>query len=136
MNVLNLKKSLLMVVMAFLALTLVGCGVGQQVVNVESEIVPNNVQSKADVKKAISKAGASLGWRIREVDANTLKATIRIRNKFPVEVTIPYSKSEYSILYRSSQNLKYNAEENTIHRNYNRWINNLNNRIQNQFYLF
>ncbi|VAW46071.1 hypothetical protein MNBD_GAMMA03-200 [hydrothermal vent metagenome] len=135
MNVLNVKQSLFMGFMFFLSLTLVGC-VGQPVVNVESEIVPSNVQSKADVKKAISKAGASLGWRVREVDANTLKATIRVRNKFPVEVTIPYSKSEYSILYRSSQNLKYNAEKNTIHKNYNNWIFNLNNRIQNQFNLY
>ncbi len=133
-EVLSVKQSLFISFMVLLSLTLVGCA-GQQVMNVESEAVPINVKSKSDVKKAIVQAAASLGWRVQEQDENTLKAKIIVRNKHHVEVTIPYSKSEYSILYQSSQNLKYDAENNTIHKNYNSWINNLNNRIQNQFNL-
>lgn len=118
--------------MALLSLALVGCA-GQQVLNVQSEIVPSNVTSKEEVKKAIVQAGGSLGWRVRELDENTLMATINVRNKHGVEVKIPYSQSEYSILYKTSKNLKYDAEKNTIHKNYNSWINNFNNRIQDNF---
>ena len=41
---------------------------------------------------------------------------------------IPYNNNYYSIIYLNSVNLK--ASDGKIHRNYNRWVNNLNVDIQ------
>nr|WP_256834309.1 hypothetical protein [Pseudomonas oleovorans] len=46
------------------------------------------------------------------------------------EITIPYSASSYSIRYRDSQNLGY--KNGKIHRNYNKWIHNLDRSIQQE----
>lgn len=43
---------------------------------------------------------------------------------------IPYDTKFYSILYVKSENL--DEDDGKIHRNYNRWINNLNVDIQRQ----
>ncbi|TOO24649.1 hypothetical protein CGH40_22300, partial [Vibrio parahaemolyticus] len=40
----------------------------------------------------------------------------------------PYNNKYYSIIYLNSVNLK--ASDGKIHRNYNRWVNNLNVDIQ------
>lgn len=44
------------------------------------------------------------------------------------DITIAYDADSYSIRYRDSQNMDYNNGK--IHRNYNRWVANLNYDIQ------
>jgi hypothetical protein len=44
------------------------------------------------------------------------------------EVRIPYTATSYSINYESSLNLK--ASNGKIHKNYNRWVHNLDHDIQ------
>lgn len=134
MKNLTTKNYIFTAMAILLTFSLTGCG-SNPVKNVTSEIVPSSVKSKEDVKKAIVKAGYSLGWIVQEIDENTLEARITVRNKHTAKVKIPYSLKEYSILYQSSQNLNYDSEEQTIHRNYNSWINNFNQRIQHQFFL-
>lgn len=51
------------------------------------------------------------------------------RRKHTVKVRISYSNSEYTIAYEDSENMRYDKENNAIHRNYMRWVNNLNNAI-------
>ncbi|MEA3404238.1 MAG: hypothetical protein U9R28_00675 [Pseudomonadota bacterium] len=93
--------------------------------------MPTNIKSTEQVKKAINIAGSGLGWMIKEVDGGTLQGTLLLR-KHVAQITIPYSEKEYSLLYKASENLKYDAEAQTIHKNYNGWIQNLNRAIQVQ----
>ncbi|GAA5645391.1 MULTISPECIES: hypothetical protein [Vibrio] len=111
-----------------LAFILVGCGRVQPVMNVENTPVAYNLQSN-QVKNAIIEAASDRGWIVAEVNPGELNATIQVRSH-AAEVRIPYSEKYYSILYVSSVNLK--AEDGHIHRNYNRWINNLNVDIQRE----
>ena len=43
-------------------------------------------------------------------------------------MSIPYTATSYSINYENSLNLK--AADGKIHKNYNRWVNNLDHDIQ------
>lgn len=114
-----------------LTLLLVGCGRVQPVMNVEDTPVRYNLQSK-QVKMAIMQAATNRGWIVEEVNDQELNAKINVRSHY-AEVKIPYSAKFYSITYLNSDNLK--AEGGKIHRNYNRWVNNLNVDIQRQLSL-
>jgi hypothetical protein len=112
------------------AILLTACG-AKPVKNVESNAVPSNIKSAEQVKLAIQRAGTGLGWMIKEKDSHTLEGTLLLR-KHIAQITIPYSKTEYSLLYKTSENLSYDQEANTIHNNYNGWIMNLDRAIQLQ----
>jgi hypothetical protein len=45
-------------------------------------------------------------------------------------VSIPYTAKNYSILYKDSTNLKYDASAQTIHENYASWIQRLDGAIR------
>tara|TARA_Y100001956_G_C4128762_1_gene192095 strand:+ start:4438 stop:4830 length:393 start_codon:yes stop_codon:yes gene_type:complete len=111
-----------------LALLLVGCGRVQPVMNVEDTPVAYNLQSK-QVKSAIMQAASNRGWVVEEVGPNELNAKIHVRSHY-AEIKIPYNEKFYSIIYLNSENLK--ADDGKIHRNYNRWVNNLNVDIKRQ----
>lgn len=113
---------------ALLALLLAGCGRVQPVMNVEDTPVAYNLQSK-QVKSAILQAASNRGWVVEEVGANELNAKLHVRSHY-AEVKIPYNDKFYSIIYLNSENLK--ADDGKIHRNYNRWVNNLNVDIKRQ----
>jgi len=81
------------------------------------------------VKGAIVRAGAALGWNMKEAGPGKLVATIALR-KHLAEIEIPYSPSKYSITYKSSVNLDEGGGQ--IHKNYNGWIQNLNRGITAQ----
>lgn len=125
MSPLKLLSSLL------LTLLLVGCGRVQPVMNVEDTPVGYNLQSK-EVKMAIMQAATNRGWTVEEVGPNELNAKIHVRSHY-AEVKIPFNDKFYSIIYLNSENLKANGGK--IHRNYNRWINNLNVDIKRQLTL-
>ena len=114
-----------------LALLLVGCGRVQPVMNVEDTPVGYNLQSK-QVKMAIMQAATNRGWIVEEVASGELNAKLHVRSHY-AEVQIPFNSKFYSILYLNSDNLK--AEDGKIHRNYNRWVNNLNVDIKRQLTL-
>ncbi len=85
--------------------------------------------TEEQVKGAILRAGATLGWQMREVGPGKVAATINLR-KHQADVEIPYSTKTYSILYKSSVNL--DAADGQIHKNYNGWIHNLSRDINAQ----
>jgi len=126
----NLKKVALVFSAVLLAVTLTGCK-SKPVKNVDAQALPSTVTSASQVKDAIIRAGKTLGWVIKEKDAQTLKGTLSLR-KHIAHITIPYSETSYSLLYRGSKNLDYDAEAMTIHSNYNGWISNLDRQIQIQ----
>jgi hypothetical protein len=81
------------------------------------------------VKLAIRRAGATLGWQMKEVQPFLLEGTLYLRTHM-ARVSIPYSTQHYSIVYKDSQNLLYDGTN--IHKNYNGWIKNLDNGIKLQ----
>jgi hypothetical protein len=85
--------------------------------------------SKDQVRGAIVRAGAALGWQMKDEGPNMLVGTIQLR-KHTAVVEIPYSASDYSIKYRSSVNL--DEKDGSIHKNYNGWIQNLTRGINTQ----
>lgn len=74
------------------------------------------------VRDSIIRAGAALGWKIRETAPGVLAGTLVLR-EHTAQVEIPYTATSFSILYRSSINLNEGGGE--IHKNYNSWVQNL-----------
>ncbi|OCG25436.1 hypothetical protein A9G11_02070, partial [Gilliamella sp. wkB108] len=84
--------------------------------------------TKEQVRKAIlattTKEQSNFGtWKMEPIDKNTIRGHLFNRN-YEVVVNIPYSATGYSINYVSVSNNLKNSHGN-VHRNYNRWINNL-----------
>lgn len=125
MKVIKLTLSIL------LTFFVVACGRVQPIMKVENTPVAYNLQSE-QVKSAIIQAAVARDWVITEVEPGLLDAKITVRNHF-AEVHIPYSEKYYSIVYVTSENLM--ADDGSIHRNYNRWVNNLNVDIKKQLAL-
>ena len=70
------------------------------------------------------------GWIVKKIEPGQLEATIYVRSHM-AQVTIDYTASGYSIRYKDSTNLGY--KDGKIHRNYNKWVQNLNMDIQRAF---
>jgi hypothetical protein len=107
------------------AVALVGCARTAPVDNVHSTVSAGH--SEAQVRNAILKAGAQRQWIMNDVGPGVIKARQQNRNH-SAEVRITYSATAYSIDYDSSQNLL--ASQGKIHKNYNRWVRNLDKDIQ------
>jgi hypothetical protein len=74
----------------------------------------------------IRRAGASLGWIMESQRPGQMRGTLNLRSHQAV-VDIPYDTRRFAIRYASSTNLDYNGA--VIHRNYNSWVQNLQNAI-------
>ncbi len=74
------------------------------------------------VRTAIVGAGSTLGWVMKDDGPEKLTGTLNLRSHSAV-VDIPYSTTSYSIIYHSSMNL--NEQDGNIHKNYNGWVQNL-----------
>ena len=89
------------------------------------------------VEKAIVKACRRKDWLPRKIADGVIEASIFVRSHRAV-VEITFDETAYSIHYKSSDNLDYRKRSNdkeVIHRNYNRWIANLNRVIQSELSL-
>lgn len=80
------------------------------------------------VGTAIKRAGGSLGWQMRDVAPGHIEARLPIRSHLAV-ADVLYNTKDFSIKYKDSNNLSYDKSDNTIHSNYNGWIQNLQNAI-------
>lgn len=98
----------------------------KMVENIEGSPIPGGL-SDAQIVKAIQQGGATRGWIVKKVDAGHLEATIYVRSHM-AKVDITYDAAAYAIRYNSSENLGY--KDGKIHRNYNKWVQNLNMDIQ------
>jgi hypothetical protein len=85
--------------------------------------------SNDQVKQAIIRAGAALGWVMKDAGPGKLTGHLAVR-KHTADVEIPYSSKGYSINYKASTNL--DESEGKIHKNYNGWIQNLSKGINAQ----
>ena len=110
-----------------MCLAIVGCGT-KPVLNMR-DVAIKSEHTTDQVRDAIIAAGATRGWVIKDAGPGQLRATIAVRTH-RAEADIAYSKTSYSITYASSTDLDY--KDGKIHRNYNKWIENLSLAIQEQ----
>lgn len=80
----------------------------------------------ADITAAIERAGTSLGWQMTEVKPGEIRAVLHNRG-YMADALVRYDTSTFSITYQNSERLK--AEGDTIHKAYNKWVRNLEQRI-------
>lgn len=122
------------VVACLVVVMAMGCRGGGQIYNVNDAPVTTATgkePSLDDVQTAIIQAGAGLGWTMAVVKPGEILGTLNVRSHQAV-VTIPYTSKTYSILYKDSSNLKYNADKQTIHENYRGWIQRLDGAIRSR----
>jgi hypothetical protein len=82
-----------------------------------------------EVRRAILRAGTGLGWNMQPASSNAIIGTLNIRQHM-AQVEITYDKRSYSIRYRDSENLQYDGQ--TIHNNYNGWVQHLDRAIKRE----
>lgn len=114
-----------------LVAALTGCSVAP-ILNVDSSpatAAAGKALSPDQVRSAIVRAGAALGWLMKDEGAGKLVGTLQLRTHTAV-VEIPYTAATYSIKYRSSTGLGENGT--MIHKNYNGWVQNLQRGINAQ----
>jgi len=112
----------------------IGCRGGGQIYQVKDapiQTATGKEPSLEDVQKGIIAAGVGLGWQMQVAKPGEINGTLNVRSHQAV-VSIPYTTKQYSILYKDSNNLKYNAEKQTIHENYSGWIQRLDGAIRSR----
>ena len=122
------------VVACLVVVVAVGCRGGGQIYQVKDapvQTATGKQPSLEDVQKAIITAGAGLGWQMAMAKPGEIIGTLNLR-KHQAVVSIPYTTKNYSILYKDSNNLQYDAEKQTIHKNYSSWIQNLDGAIRSR----
>lgn len=82
----------------------------------------------SQVARSIEEAGTSLGWSMKEQSPGVIDGVLD-RRRHRCEVAIHFDTQTFSILYANSENLDFDAEEETIHKGYNKWVANLERRI-------
>ena len=112
------------------AISLSAC-TSQPIMNVtEAQVVSNKANpSLDDVRQAIIRAGTQLGWQMKADRPGHIVGSLSLRTHVAV-VDIDYDRKSYSIKYKDSTNLEYNGS--TIHRNYNGWVQRLDQGIKSQ----
>jgi hypothetical protein len=143
-----MKTQYFLVILLSLAIaTMTGCRTNP-VYNVQDQHITTNIDNhtEEDVKKAIVRAGGTLGWNMKADKPGHVLGTLYLRKHIAI-VDITYDLNKYSITYKDSTNLDYeaagaqttDADGNTyvnetaiIHSNYNGWIQNLDRAIQTQ----
>lgn len=116
------------------AVAVAGCRGGGEIYNVKDAPVitaSGKTPSLEEMQKAILTAGVGLNWSMAVVKPGHIVGTLNVRSHQAV-VDIVYNSKTYSITYKDSTNLKYDAEKKTIHENYRSWIQHLDNNIRNR----
>jgi hypothetical protein len=86
--------------------------------------------SLAQVKSAIITACRDKGWFVDPRVEGLIVATAHVRQHTAV-VDVHYSPEHYAITYKDSEVLLYDGQQ--IHRNYNKWVQLLEARINAEF---
>lgn len=127
---LSSQKGWIVLLLVVVALMLGGCRTAT-IHNVKDAPVHANQGqiTQQQVGDAIVRAGADLGWQMRREGNGHIVGILSIRDH-RAEVDITYDQRSYDISYRDSRNLRHDGEN--IHKNYNSWVSNLDNRIQSR----
>jgi hypothetical protein len=118
-------------VLICLALTaMIGCRAGGQVYEVKDAPIEAAKPLTLDqVQKAIIDAGIKQTWIMTPVKPGEMLGEYNVQSH-QIHVLIPYTTKNYSILYKDSSNLRYDPVKRTIHVNYQKWIERLDNEIK------
>lgn len=114
----------------FVAAAVVGALAGCVSRTAPIETVQNNVapgHTEAQVRTAILKAGLNRQWMMTDGGPGVIKGRQQARDH-SANIIVQYSSNSYIIKYDSSVNLM--ASGGQIHKNYNRWVHNLDKDIQ------
>ena len=114
---------------AVAVLALVACSSRQPIENFPNVPVARYDGSALNedmVRQAIIRGAASKGWVVAQSGTRELTATLNLRSHQAV-IRIAYTARDYSITYQNSHHLE--AANGKIHKNYNRWLANLNQAI-------
>lgn len=119
-----MKKHCLIVTL-LCAFALAGCARTEPVKNINQTLNVN--YSDNQLQTAILEAGRARQWVMQPQQPGVINGHITQRDH-SADIRITYGANHYSINYVGSNNLMASAGE--IHRNYNRWVNNLDKDIQ------
>ncbi|WP_417822318.1 hypothetical protein [Terasakiella sp.] len=111
-------------------LILSGCfGRLQPVYSVMSHPIPSTAKSMSlkKISDVIELSAMNRKWLVEKQSPGLLKLTFRKKTHVAV-VEVSFDQSSYSIKYLNSVDLLYNGG--SIHRNYNRWVANLEKDIE------
>jgi hypothetical protein len=123
------KTSLIILSLVITTLLFAGCR-ANPVRNISDAPVSASSNLASDqVRDAIIRAGTGLGWSMKADAPGHVLATLYIRDHIAI-ADIHYNTKTYSITYNDSTNLDY--KDGNIHKNYNGWIQNLDNAIKRQ----
>jgi len=125
----GIKSALL--ILALLALG--ACSTSQALLNPSIGLPPERELTPAELHEAILTVLQRRGWQVRRNEPGVIYAAISLRQRHHASIAVEYSPFDVQIRYRSSQGLNY--RDGKIHRNYNRWVNNLRADIQQQLNL-
>ena len=78
----------------------------------------------------VAAGGGRTQWQITPTSNGTLTGVLDVRGKHHATVSITFSQTSFNITLVSSTNLL--QEGNLIHRNYNRWVRDLEKNIDDQ----
>lgn len=109
-----------------------GCATPPPVKNISAEPVVGpggRALSLDEVGKAITRAGGTMGWQMKQMEPGYILGTLKLRTHIAV-VDIRYTTTNYNITYKDSTNLNFDGKN--IHSNYNGWISNLDRAIKTQ----
>ncbi|PLC73172.1 LptM family lipoprotein [Klebsiella quasipneumoniae] len=120
-----MKKIIHWMIAATVVGALAGCARTAPIEQVNAIVSAGHTE--AQVKDAIIKAGAQRQWIMSDAGPGAIKGKLQNRDHV-ADIKINYSATSYSIVYVSSINLM--AANGKIHRNYNRWVHNLDKDIQ------
>ncbi|EIY5065473.1 lipoprotein [Klebsiella quasipneumoniae] len=120
-----MKKIIHWMIAATVVGALAGCARTAPIDQVNTTVSAGH--TAAQVKDAIIKAGAQREWIMSDAGPGVIKGHLQNRDHV-ADIKINYSATSYSIVYVSSLNLM--AANGKIHRNYNRWVHNLDKDIQ------
>jgi hypothetical protein len=89
----------------------------------------NNAVTIDQVSTAIMNAGNGLGWKMSRPSNEEIHGMYQF-SKHSATVAIPFTTTHYSILYKTSTNLKYDGTN--IHKRYNALVTNLDTAIRRE----
>lgn len=132
-----MKHCLLLLVLLCLS-ALIACRPGRPINTYTYDLPPaasRKAINSAKMRDIIVKSCVELGWQVQKATPGSIEASLLVRNKHTIVVTIPYTASGYSIQYKDSMNMEYATKKDgtvVIHPNYNNWTMRLDQAIRNK----
>ncbi|ASV36271.1 hypothetical protein CI807_08800 [Pseudomonas sp. NS1(2017)] len=120
-------SSLLRVTLITLALLVTAGCTSKPILNTQHDLPADAQVSEEKMKTVIVNALQKREWTVQRLSPQLVQAEINVRNQYYAAIDIRYTRNSYAITYRDSRDLGY--KDGKIHRNYNRWVNNLDSDI-------